>query len=336
MQNNQNSHKKMVRWGVISTANIGVTAISPAIQASSNGELVAVGSRDTQRAAELYGFVPNIRIYDDYESIFNDPDIDAIYVPLPNSLHAQWTIKALQAGKHVLCEKPLAVTVKEAETMVEAARANHVLLMEAFMYRFHPQIIWTLEQVKADLIGPVRLVRTSFSFDIRSRPDNIRVNPALAGGSLMDTGCYLINFCHAVYEQAPQMVTARVHVLQAGGIDMATNAILDFGDGRFGLIDASLELPRRQVAEIIGETGSITIPLPFGHGAVETVVSVLKDGEMREQSFPRVDQYQLEVEHFADCILSGKEPAGRLSETLENIATIEAIYQSAGHDWPIV
>jgi len=336
MQNNQSSSNEMVRWGVISTANIGVKIVSPAIQASSNGRLMAVGGRDPQRAAELYGFAPNIRIYGDYESIINDPDIDAIYIPLPNSLHAEWTIKALRAGKHVLCEKPLAATVKEAEKMVEAAHANNVLLMEAFMYRFHPQIVWVLEQVKADLIGPVRLVRASFSFDIRSQPENIRVNPELAGGSLMDTGCYLVNLCHAVYEQAPQAVTARVHVPKAGGIDMATNAILDFGDGRFGLIDSSLELLRRQGAEIIGETGTITIPVPFSPGTIETVVFVMKNGQMREQSFPRVDQYQIQVEHFAECIRSGKEPARPLSETLENMATVEAIYQSAGHDWPIV
>ena len=117
---------------------------------------------------------------------------------------------------------------------------------------------------------------------------------------------------------------------------MATNAILDFGDGRFGLIDSSLELPRRQGAEIIGETGTITIPVPFSPGTIETVVFVMKNGQMREQSFPRVDQYQIQVEHFAECIRSGKEPARPLSETLENMATVEAIYQSAGHDWPIV
>ena len=336
MQNNQGLRDGLVRWGVLSTANIGVKAVSPAIHSSSNGRLVAVGSRDPQRAAELYMFAPNIRIYGDYESVINDPDIDAIYIPLPNGLHAEWTIKALQAGKHVLCEKPLAATVEEAEEMVEAARANNVLLMEAFMYRFHPQIVWALEQVRAGLIGPVRLVRASFSFDIRSRPENIRVNPELAGGSLMDIGCYPVNLCRAIYEQAPQAVAARVHIAKAGGVDMATNAILDFGDGRFGVLDSSFELPMRQGAEIIGEAGIITIPVPFTPGTIETVVFVTKNGQMSEQSFPRVDQYQIEVEHFADCILSGKEPARRLSETLENMATIEAIYESAGHDWPIV
>ncbi|HLZ56894.1 MAG TPA: Gfo/Idh/MocA family oxidoreductase [Ktedonosporobacter sp.] len=325
-----------IRWGILSTANIGVKAVAPAIQASNNGKLVAVGSRDIQHATDVYAFAPTVRIYGDYESILSDPDIDAVYIPLPNSLHAEWTIKALEAGKHVLCEKPLAVTAQEGTTMVEAAHANQKLLMEAFMYRFHPQIEWALEQVNAGLIGPARLVRASFSFDIRSRPENIRLDPELAGGSLMDIGCYPLNLCRAVFGLAPRMVAARVHTATAAGVDMATNAILDFGDGRFGLIDCNFELPRRQGVEIVGEAGTITIPVPFTPGVIETVVFVMKNGQMSEQSFPRVDQYQLQVEHFANCILSNQEPARRLSESLENLATIEAIYQSAGHDWPLV
>lgn len=325
-----------VRWGIISAANIGVKHVAPAIRASSNGKLVAIGGRDTRRATEAYAFAPEARIYSDYESVINNPDVDAIYNPLPNSLHAEWTIKALEAGKHVLCEKPMAVTAHEGATMVDTARANHVLLMEAFMYRFHPQTQWALQQVQDGLIGPVRLVRGSFAFDIRSRPENIRLNAELAGGSLMDVGCYPLNLCRAVFGHAPRAVAARVHVPKAGGVETATNAILDFGDGRFGLIDSCFELPPRQIAEIIGEQGTITIPVPFTPGTIKAVVFVTKNGQMNEQHFDRVDQYQLEVEHFAACVRSGQEPAFRLSETLENLATIEAIYQSAGLDWPLV
>lgn len=327
--------RKFVRWAVISAANIGVKAVAPAIQASRNGKLVAVGSRDPQRAGELYAFAP-VQVYGNYESVLNDPTIDAIYNPLPNSLHAEWTIKALEAGKHVLCEKPLAVTAQEGWRMVEAARAHDRYLMEAFMYRFHPQTNWALQQVRLGAIGPVRLVRASFSFDVRSRPENIRLQPELAGGSLMDVGCYPLNICRAVYGSAPQIVAARVHTTKVGGVDMATSAVLDFGEGRFGMIDSSLELPTRQMVEIIGEGGTITLPVPFTPGTIEVVGFTTKNGQMAEQRFERVDQYQLEVEHFADCILHKREPALRLSETLENIATIEAIYQAAGLDWPIV
>lgn len=334
MQSSQSTNP--IRWGILSAANIGVKAVAPAIRASSNGRLMAVASRDARHAADVYSFASDVRIYDNYESILNNPDIDAVYIPLPNGLHAEWTIKALQAGKHVLCEKPMAVTAREGKTMVDTAQAHNVFLMEAFMYRFHPQIVWALEQANAGLIGPVRLVRASFSFDIRSRPDDIRLKPELAGGSLMDVGSYPVNICRAVYGHAPLVVAARVHTTGPISVDLAANAVLDFGDGRFGMIDCSFELPTRQMVEIIGEAGTITIPVPFTPGSIEAVILIIKNGELTEQKFDRVDQYQLEVEHFANCIHTGQEPAFRLSETLENLATIEAIYQAAGHDWPMV
>jgi xylose dehydrogenase (NAD/NADP) len=336
MQTEVQAEQNPVRWGVISTANIGVKAVAPAIIASSNGSLVAVGSRDPQRAAELYSFAPDVHIYGDYKSVINDPEIEAVYIPLPNNLHAEWAMRALEAGKHVLCEKPLAATAAEAKTMVETAHNHERLLMEAFMYRFHPQIVWSLAQVRAGIIGPVRLVRSSFSFDIRSRPQDIRIQSELAGGSLMDVGCYCVNLCRAVYGHVPQAVASRVHVERPGGVDMATNAVLDYGEGCFGLIDCSFELPSRQIAEIVGETGIITIPVPFLPGNMEAVVFLTRNGQMSEQKFGRVDQYRLEVEHFAECIRTNREPIRLLSETLDNMATIEAIYQSAGHDWPIV
>jgi len=331
-----NSANSLIRWGILSAANIGVKAVAPAIRASSNGKLVAVGGRDPKHAAEVYSFAPEVRIVEGYDSIINDPDIDAVYIPLPNGLHAEWVIKAVEAGKHVLCEKPFSTTAREGKTMMDAAQAHNVLLMEAFMYRFHPQTQWAIEQVNAGLIGPVRLVRASFSFDIRSRPDDIRLKPELAGGSLMDVGSYPVNMCHAMYGQAPHVVAARVHTTSPIGVDMATNAVLDFGDGRFGLIDCSFELPTRQMVEIIGEAGTLTIPVPFTPGDIEAVILIIKNGQMTEQKFERVDQYQLQVEHFDNCILTGQEPMLRLTETLENMATIEAIYQAAGHDWPMV
>jgi len=334
MQSNQSD--QVIRWGILSAANIGVKAVAPAIRASSNGRLVAVASRDTQHATEVYAFAPDVRIYDDYDSIINNPDIDAVYVPLPNGLHAEWTIKALEAGKHVLCEKPFATTAREGKIMMDAAQKNNVFLMEAFMYRFHPQTQWAIEQANAGFIGPVRLVRASFSFDIRSRPDDIRLKPELAGGALMDVGSYTVNVCRAVYGHAPLVVAARVHTTSPTGVDMATNAVLDFGDGRFGMVDCSFELPTRQIVEIIGEAGTLTIPVPFTPPDMEAVILIIKNGELSEQKFDRVDQYQLQVEHFADCIRTHKEPMFRLSETLENMATIEAIYQAAGHDWPML
>lgn len=331
------THPAPVRWGVLSVANIGVKRVIPAILASSNGQLVAVASRNLPRARELFAHIPQIRIYGAYESLLEDPEIEAIYVPLPNSMHAEWTIKALEAGKHVLCEKPLAVTAAQGATMAEAARANDRLLMEAFMYRFHPQILWTLEQVRTGRIGTIKLVRASFAFNVMlpPRPKDIRLQAALAGGSLMDVGCYPVNFCRAVYGQPPIAVAARVHQPDDSQVELSTNAVLDFGDGRFGLIDSSFDLPSRQGAEIYGEAGSISIREPFVPGNVEPEVVLALEGQTIHQHIAAADQYQLEVEHFGASVRSGAQPAFSLAETIENLATIEAIYQSASYPWPI-
>ncbi len=334
MQSDMLSRNDPVRWGVLSVANIAVKYVIPAILSSSSELLVAVASRNIQRARGVFAHFPNLRLYGDYDSLINDPEIEAVYIPLPNSLHADWTIKALEAGKHVLCEKPLAVTAEQGITMVEAAQANDRLLMEAFMYRFHPQTIWSLEQVHAGRIGAVKLVRSSFSF-IPARPQDIRLQAALAGGSLMDVGCYPVNFCRAVYGHAPVSVAARVYTPGDSEVECSANAVLDFGHGCFGLIDSSFELPTRQVSEVIGEEGTITIPVPFTPGNLETEVVLSLEGQTIHQRISHTDQYRLEVEHFGACIRTSTQPAFSLAETLDNLRTIEAIYQSAGYPWPL-
>lgn len=336
MQSNETASHAPVRWGILSAANIGVKRVGPAIAASSNGQLMAVASRNPQRAAELFTFTPDTLIYNDYDTLINDPEIEALYIPLPNSLHAEWAIKALRAGKHVLCEKPLAVTAEQGVTVVQTARDTGMLLMEAFMYRFHPQTLWALEQVATGRIGQVKLVRASFAFNVGARPHDIRLQAALAGGSLMDVGCYPVNLCRAIYGRTPIAVGARVFVPSNGEVEQATTAVLDFDDGCFGLIDSNLRLSTRQMAEIIGETGTISIPVPFTPGHIETVVIVSVEGQTVHQRFAPIDQYRLEVEHFANCIRFGHDTALALEETIENQATIEAIYQSAGYTWPIV
>jgi xylose dehydrogenase (NAD/NADP) len=326
------------RWGVLSAANIGVKRVIPAILASTSEKLAAVASRNLHRAVELFSHLPDVRLYGDYQSLLNDPEIDAVYIPLPNGLHAEWTIRALQAGKHVLCEKPLAVTEEQGLTMVKAAQDYNRLLMEAFMYRFHPQTVWALEQARSGRIGNIKLVRASFSFNLFQppRPHDIRLQAALAGGSLMDVGCYPVNFCHAVYGQPPSVVAARVYASAPGEVDRSTTAVLDFGEGRFGLFDSSFELPDRQVSEIIGDEGSITIPVPWTPLDRETEVILRVEGQTIHQHFQPVDQYRLEVEHFGTCIRLGTQPVFSLDETLDNLSTIEAIYASAGHPWPLV
>jgi xylose dehydrogenase (NAD/NADP) len=337
MQNEIVSHISPVRWGVLSLANIALKRVVPAITASESERLVAIASRNAQRARELFAQRPELRIYDDYQGLIDDPEIEAIYNPLPNSLHAEWTIKALMAGKHVLCEKPLAVTAEQGALMIEAARNSGKLLMEAVMYRFHPQTIWALEQIHCGRLGEVKLVRASFSFNIMLplRHNDIRLQPNLAGGSLMDVGCYAVNFCRAVYGRPPMAVAARVYAAEQGAVEHATSAVLDFGDGRFGQVDSCFALPTRQVAEVVGELGTLTIPTPFVTGIHETEVVLALEGQTIHQKISAADSYRLEIEHFGACVRSGTQPAFSLDETLENLATIEAIYQSAGYPWPL-
>ncbi|HEY0753656.1 MAG TPA: Gfo/Idh/MocA family oxidoreductase [Ktedonobacteraceae bacterium] len=325
-----------VRWGVLSVANIAIKRVIPALVASESEQLVAVASRNLQRAREHFSQQPAVRLYNDYQSLIDDPEIEAIYNPLPNSLHARWTIKALLAGKHVLCEKPLAVTAEEGALMIEAARSSGKLLMEAFMYRFHPQIIWSLEQIRSGRLGEVRMVRASFFFNILLplRANDIRLQPQLAGGSLMDVGCYPVNFCRAVYGRPPTAVAARVYAAEPGAVEHTTSAVLDFSNGRFGEVSSSFGLPTQQSAEVIGEHGSLSIPLPFVTGAQETEVILSLEGQTIHQKIQHADPYRLEIEHFGACVRTGAQPAFSLDETLENLATVEAIYQSASHPWP--
>jgi predicted dehydrogenase len=338
MQADSTHNPTTTRWGVISAANIAMKRVVPAIMSSSSEVLVAVASRDVARAQSSLGNVPGVRIYADYESLLLDPEIDVIYNPLPNSLHAEWTVRALEAGKHVLCEKPLAVTAEEGMWMVETARTQNRLLMEAFMYRFHPQTVLALEEARSGRIGAVKLVRSSFSFNITNplRPHDIRLQASLAGGSLMDVGCYAVNFCRAVYGHAPIAVAARVSAPGLREVERSTTAVLDFGEGRFGLLDSSFELPSRQVSEIFGELGTITIPVPFTPGLLDTEVVFGLHDQVIHRRITGIDQYRLEVEHFGTCIRTGTYPALDLSETIDNLRTIEAIYQSAGHQWPLV
>lgn len=325
---------ELTRWGVISSANIGVKAVIPAIQASRNGRLVAVGSRDLARAERVALRERGVRAYGSYEGVIEDADVDAIYIPLPNAQHLEWTIRALRAGKHVLCEKPLGLTADEVRRMFDASEQSGALLMEAFMYRFHPQIAWAREQVAAGRIGPVRLIRSAFVFDIRSNPENIRLKASLGGGSLMDVGCYPLSLCRLFFGAAPLRAVALTTEPATSEVELGVSVALDFGEGRRALIDSSFELPWRQFAEIIGEQGRISIPFPFTPGRVETAVRVDVGDEAWERRFPAVDQYQLEVEHFADYIQRGETPAITRADSLAQAEAVEMIYAAAGYRWP--
>jgi predicted dehydrogenase len=326
--------EREVRWGVLSTANIGVKALIPAIQASRNGRLIAIASRDLERAEAIALIERGARAYGDYQALLDDPDVDAVYIPLPNSLHREWAIKAAAAGKHVLCEKPLGLTVAEVEEMYAASERAGVALMEAFMYRFHPQIAWTLAQVVAGRIGEVRLIRSSFGFDLRQNPENIRLKAALGGGSLMDVGCYPLSLSRVFFGVAPLRAATLVVEPEGSEVEVGMQAALDFGGDRRAVIDSGFAHYWGQSAELIGDLGRLVIPRPFTPGRGETVVRLETAQETIERRFDPVDQYVLQVEAFADCVQNGRTPPLDKADALAQAHAIELVYASAGYRWP--
>jgi D-xylose 1-dehydrogenase (NADP+, D-xylono-1,5-lactone-forming) len=319
--------ERKVRWGVISTANIGRRAVLPAIQRSRNGVLVAVGSRDADKARAFANELDIPRSYGSYQAVLDDPEVEAIYIPLPNSLHREWAIRAAEAGKHVLCEKPLGMDAAECAEMEAAARAHGVLLMEAFMYRFHPQTTRVRELITAGSVGEPRLIRASFSFRL-TNPANIRLNPELGGGSLMDVGCYCVNIARTLYQAEPTEVQALAE-WGASGVDELMVGSMRFPNGRWAQFDCSLAMARRETYQVIGDEGFIDVPVAFLPGAADTRLHIRKQQGPRVETIRGVDEYQLMVEHFADCVLGGTMPLYPATEAAANMRTIAALYQSA-------
>jgi predicted dehydrogenase len=345
------NHK--LRWGVLSTANIGRAAVIPAIQHSANGEVVAVASRDEQKSHDFAAKAGIGRSYGSYEALLASSDIDAVYIPLPNSLHRAWTIKAAEAGKHVLCEKPLALNAAECVAMETAARRHNVILMEAFMYRFHPQTEKVLALLREGAIGEVRLIHSAFTFRV-SNPANIRLQPQLGGGSLMDVGCYCVNLSRTLAGAQPQVARTAMGntggIARAGqepvevqatanwsasGVDAQMAGWLRFGgqDASSALLatfDCALTLERREYYDVGGTEGSLLVPAAFLPGTGDTTIR-LRQGRKGESviTVGGVDEYRLMVEHFADCVLNGRPLRYAPSEAANNMRVIEALYRSA-------
>jgi predicted dehydrogenase len=318
-----------IGWGVISSARIGLNTVIPAIQASGNGRVVAIGTRSAEgiraKAAEL-GVE---RVHNSYEAVLADPGVTAIYNPLPNAMHAEWTIRAAEARKHVLCEKPLALTAAEGERMILACRTAGVWLMEAFMYRFHPQHARARQWIEEGAIGPVRLIRSAFTFYLDpSQKANIRFSKELWGGSLMDVGCYSINSSRWYFGAEPLAVSASAEISREFGVDTTLAALLEFPTGRAQIV-SSLEMASQPQLEIVGERGRIELPQAFLPGPGDARIRLIRGGSAEDTVVPGVDQYRLQVEHFADCVLRGTPPALPPEDAVANTRVIEALRLAA-------
>ena len=323
--------KTILRWGLLSTAHINRALIKP-LRASKRNTLSAVASRSASKAQE-YAKEWNIeRTFDSYEAMLADPDIDVIYNSLPNHLHAEWSIKAMQAGKHVLCEKPMALTVAELDAIAAAASQTGKVVAEAFMYRHHPQTILARELVLGGAIGKLQAIRGAFTFLMKTDV-NIRLVPEMGGGSIWDIGCYPISFARYIAGAEPLEVFGQ-QVTGPTGIDDSFFGQMRFPGEVYAQFDSGFRTPFRAHFEIIGSEGTLTIPTPFKPSLKEKL-TLYNDDSTEFLPVPRQELYIGEVEDMADCILLGKSPRMSLADSRGNVATITALLASAKSGQPL-
>lgn len=320
---------KTIRWGILSTAKIARNALIPALQASSHNQVLAICSRDAANAQQWAQHLGIERAYSSYEALLADPDIDAIYNPLPNHLHVDWSIKALAAGKHVLCEKPLGLDSADAQRLVDAAAAHpHLKVMEAFMYRFHPQWQQVKNLIAEGRIGQLRHVQAHFSYNNRDT-DNIRNKRDWGGGALLDVGCYCISVARLLFGDEPTRVLGHITPFAGQEVDCLVSGVLEFAQGN-ATFTAATKIEPMQYVEAYGEAGSLRIEVPFNPLAQEPARLLLKNNrEPQVFNTEAIDQYRLMAEAFAQSIVNNTPVPSPLSDAMANMRIIDALFASA-------
>ena len=321
---------EIIRWGILSTAKIGVQKVIPAMQKSKFGKVTAICSRNLENAQKTALQLGIEKAYSSYDELLADPEIDAVYNPLPNHMHVEWTLKALQAGKHVLCEKPIGLNKTEAIYLqTEAAKFPELKVMEAFMYRFHPQWEKVIELIQSGAIGSVKTVQSFFSY-YNVDPANIRNKPEVGGGALMDIGCYCISFPRFIFNEEPTTVSGSMDLDPTMGTDRLTSGILLFSEGRSATFTCSTQLIPHQRAHIFGDEGQIVVEIPVNAPPTETTkITLITKANTEDILFEAVDQYSLQADAFADSILNKKPVLTPLSDAIGNMAVIDAIKLSS-------
>lgn len=320
---------RKIRWGVLSTAKIARTQLIPAMFRADKAEVTAIASRGSKVhkvASELN--IP--KAYESYDELINDPEIDAIYIPLPNHLHKEWVFKAAEHGKHILCEKPVSLNVEEAIEMVAFCREKNVKFMEAFMYQFHPQHERVREIISSGEIGEVKLIKSSHSFYLENRAGNIRVNKEMGGGSVYDIGCYSIHAIRHVLQTEPVEVHVYAEMDKQYGVDTSAFGYLKLENGVNAIFDCSFDMFGRNEYEVVGTKGTILVPYAFRpdvNGGVGHVIVKNSSGITRDEKIDG-DIYRLEVEHFSQSIINDTAPLYSGQSAIKNMKVIDACYQS--------
>lgn len=328
------STRKKIRWGVLGYARIASESVIPALLRAGNSELHALASRDEAKLAiarTRYG-IPKTHV--GYEALLQDPEIDAVYLPLPNNLHRAWTIRAAEHGKHILCEKPLGLNAAEVREMIAACSMNKVTLMEAFMYRYTDRIAKVREVLRSGVLGEIKFVEATFRYPL-DRPDSIKWNPALGGGSAYDVACYPINLVGLIADECngkpdtgaihPQSVSAEC--VRSRGIDVIFSGLLKYSSGLLASIHSGFNAQKHIMAQIVGTKGILEIPETYFDHAGSLTLSL--GDERREIPVMKSDRYRYEIEDFADAILQQRPPAFGLAETLRNAEVLDRLFAAA-------
>ena len=318
----------IIRWGILSTANIGRTKLIPALQSAPLHQVLGICSRSEASARAAADEMKIERAYGSYEALLADPDIDAIYNPLPNHLHVDWTIKALEAGKHVLCEKPIGMDSADTERLIAAvAKFPQLKVMEAFMYRFHPQ--WqTVKPLVENDIGKLRQVHSHFAYNNRDA-GNIRNSKDMGGGALLDIGCYCISVSRWMFNAEPRRVMAQITPFEGQEVDCLASGILEFAEGSASFT-VSTKIEWMQYMEAFGEAGSVFVPLPFSPPIDKpTQIIHKRDNEQNTIDIIGADHYREMGNAFALSIINNTPVPTPLSDALANMNIIDAMFQSA-------
>jgi len=322
---------KKVRWGILSTANIGMEKVIPAIQQSAHSEVVAIASRDLAKAQEAAGQLGIAKAYGSYEALLADPDIDAIYNPLPNHLHVPMTVAATKAGKHVLCEKPIARTAAEAEGLRDCAPGRIVL--EAFMIRFHPQWLRAREIIRSGELGEVRTINALFTY-FNNDAGNVRNQADIGGGGILDIGCYPVTAGRFLFESEPQRVMALVDRDPQFGTDRLATVLADFGGGRQLSFTCSTQTVGEQSLTVLGSKAKLAIAIPFNAPANERTAITVDTGAPFDGSLARreilasCDQYTEQAEAFALAVLGEATLPWGIDDAIASMKVIDAIFAS--------
>ncbi len=322
-----------VRWGILGAANIAVKKVIPAMQAGNFCEIAAIASRNTEKAEQTANDLNIPKFYDSYENLLNDSSIEAVYIPLPNHLHLEWTTKAAIAGKHVLCEKPLGLNADEVRKLIEVRDQTGVKLQEAFMVRTHPKWLKVRELIRAGKIGKLEAITGFFSY-FNDDKSNIRNKPEMGGGALMDIGCYCINISRFIFEEEPKRVSSLIIKDSETGIDKLTSAMLEFPNGH-ATFTCSTQLVPFQKMQFLGTRGRIEVPIPFNI-PTETPTQIFIDegadlyGKNIEIiEFEAINQYTIQGDLFSKAVRENSGQAISLEDSFANMAAIDAVFRSS-------